>query len=82
VPVQHTGQVVTELILQVYPLANGKAAGWWYDDDGLTTAHEKGKYSLTQFRWDGRKLKSVRKKSGFKGHVKKIRVDVAGRGES
>jgi alpha-glucosidase len=43
---QHTGQPVERLILQVYP---GHGDSWLYEDDGHSLAYQQGQYRATRF---------------------------------
>lgn len=76
-PIQHTGEKVSEIILDVYP--GSKTAGHLYEDDGESFAYERGKYSYTEFAWAAGKLKINKKKTGYRAAAKRFRAVVAGR---
>jgi len=78
-PIQHTGETVEEIILDVYP--GKKTTGYLYEDDGTSFGYEAGKSSLTQFDWADGKLRVVKKKTGYESPVKRHRVLVTGQAQ-
>lgn len=57
VPMNHTGEKPwNPLRFTVYPDAAGRATGSVYEDDGKTTAHERGEFRRTTLTLDGAKL--------------------------
>ena len=75
-PVEHTGEKVNEIILDVYP--GTKSTGYLYEDDGQSFRYERGEYSLTHFTWADGELRVDKKKTGYKSAAKHYRVLVAG----
>ncbi len=76
-PIQHTGEKVSEIILEVYPGA--KTTGYLYEDDGASFDYERGRYSLTNFTLAAGKLRVDKKKTGYRAGAKRFRAVVAGR---
>ena len=75
-PIQHTGEKIEEIVLDVYP---GKTTtGYLYEDDGRSLGYESGKFSLTQFAWTDGKLRVVKKQAGYASPIKRHRVLVTG----
>jgi len=79
---QYTSQHVEEPVtLRVYPGADGHIT--WYDDDGVTYAHERGQFMRADCRWDdaARTLTIARDATGRLPLPDMVRVELTG-GES
>jgi alpha-glucosidase (family GH31 glycosyl hydrolase) len=76
---QYTGEHVEEPItLRVYPGADGHFT--WYDDDGVSYAHERGQFMRADCRWDdaARTLTISRDTAGRLPLPDMVRVELTG----
>ena len=80
---QYTDEATDEPItLRVYPGRDGRSI--WYDDDGVSYAHERGEFMRAECRWNDRSrtLTIARDAAGRLPMPRRIRVELMGSGES
>jgi alpha-glucosidase len=75
-PIQHTGEPVEELMLDVYPGA--KTTGYLYEDDGRSFAFAGGEFRLTQWEWKNGALRVVKQAGRYASPFQRQQVLVAG----
>ena len=80
---QYTSEASDEpIVLRVYPGADGRFV--WYDDDGISYAHERGQFMRATCAWNdaARTLTITRDAAGSMPLPRTVRVELAGSTQS
>ena len=73
------------LVLEVYPDANGVASGILYEDDGLSFGYERGEFCLTRYACrseNGKAIISAQRQGQFAPHPRSVEIWLHGPGEA